>query len=213
VTQAGGRREQHKQHTRAALQAAADRLFIERGYQQTTVRDIAQACGVTERTFFRYFAAKEELALSSAMAWLGPVCEAIQSRPPAEDAVTAVQQVLIQTEAAMRASQAPTLLSLYADRAPAEFLGSVDAGRPRLLVLALERSLAVAIRVRLLIDGAPDDGLLDYRSSSLARTCVALMRSALLHDLQLRRSGAPDRPSLSELIDLAFDDLRRGWRP
>ena len=61
-----GRREAHKQATRQALQQAADRLFAEHGYGATTVRDIAEAAGVTERTFFRYFTGKEELIIEDA---------------------------------------------------------------------------------------------------------------------------------------------------
>jgi len=45
--------------TRARLQREALRLFAERGYDETTVADIAAAAGVTQMTFFRYFPAKE----------------------------------------------------------------------------------------------------------------------------------------------------------
>jgi AcrR family transcriptional regulator len=43
------------------LQMAAISLFLERGYEQTTVQDIAAATGLTERTFFRHFADKREV--------------------------------------------------------------------------------------------------------------------------------------------------------
>ena len=45
--------------TRARLQREALRLFAERGYDETTVADIAAAAGVTQMTFFRHFPAKE----------------------------------------------------------------------------------------------------------------------------------------------------------
>ncbi|HEY5137397.1 MAG TPA: TetR family transcriptional regulator [Candidatus Nanopelagicales bacterium] len=213
MTEPTGRREQHKRVTRAALHEAAQRLFAERGYQQTTVRDIAEAAGVTERTFFRYFGAKEELVLASAGDWLGPVSAAIRARPDDEDAVTAVQRVVLATEALMRASDGPTLLSLYADRVPAEFVRADGPREMRMRLLVLETALAPAIRERLLRDGVPDDDLLTFRSEALARTCVALVRTALLHDLALRRSGAADRPTLNELLDATFTDLHRSWRP
>jgi AcrR family transcriptional regulator len=47
--------------TRARLQAAALELFVDRGYDETTAGDIAEAAGVTERTFFRHFADKREV--------------------------------------------------------------------------------------------------------------------------------------------------------
>src|SRR5215204_5535843 len=45
--------------TRARLQREALRLFADRGYDETTIADIAAAAGVTQMTFFRYFPAKE----------------------------------------------------------------------------------------------------------------------------------------------------------
>jgi AcrR family transcriptional regulator len=56
------RRAQKKAEVREALVDAADRLFAERGFEATTVDDIAEAAGVSRRTFFRYFPAKEAIA-------------------------------------------------------------------------------------------------------------------------------------------------------
>src|ERR1700757_5435712 len=46
---------------RERLQAAALELFATRGFEQTTAAEIAQAVGLTERTFFRHFADKREV--------------------------------------------------------------------------------------------------------------------------------------------------------
>ena len=207
-----GRRERHKRATRQALQAAADRLFAERGYDATTVRDIADAAGVTERTFFRYFAAKEELAIPAAVASMRPFQAAIRARPPSEDAVTALHRAVIEMEAVMRASRGTTLLSLYSQNVPAQVLTRARPRRIQGQILAIETGLAPALRDRLLLDGHPDDELLDFRSLTLARICLALVRGALLQDLAQRKAGTPGLPTLSELLDLAFTDLARGWR-
>jgi len=48
-------------NARGRLEHAALELFIERGFEQTTVAEIARRAGLTERTFFRYFADKREV--------------------------------------------------------------------------------------------------------------------------------------------------------
>ncbi len=86
-------RERKKARTRRALQEAALRLFAERGYDATTTDDIAQAADVSPRTFFRYFATKEEV-----VEWddYDPIIEELlAARPPDEPPLTALRAVLL----------------------------------------------------------------------------------------------------------------------
>lgn len=62
------------------LLAALD-LFTERGFEQTTVADIAARAGVTERTFFRYFADKREVLFSGGEELQERVVAAIEAAP------------------------------------------------------------------------------------------------------------------------------------
>lgn len=71
--------------TKERLQAAALDLFVEHGFEQTTVEDIAQRVGVTERTFFRHFADKREVLFSGQhefeTAFVGGVVRAVDDDP------------------------------------------------------------------------------------------------------------------------------------
>jgi AcrR family transcriptional regulator len=88
---APGRRERKKQRTRDALIAAALELFAAKGYEHTAVREITDAVDVAERTFFRYFASKEDLALSFVRDGLTSFAQALAARPAEEEPLTAAR--------------------------------------------------------------------------------------------------------------------------
>ncbi|MEP9378007.1 helix-turn-helix domain-containing protein [Aquabacter sp. CN5-332] len=59
-----GLRDRKRRQTRARIQGAARALFLERGYEGTTVDEIAAAADISRRTFFHYFSSKEDLVHS-----------------------------------------------------------------------------------------------------------------------------------------------------
>jgi AcrR family transcriptional regulator len=85
------RRERKKRQTRDALVHAALTLFDAKGYEHTTVREITDAVDVSERTFFRYFASKEDLVLSFAREGTDALLRALAARPAAEEPLTALR--------------------------------------------------------------------------------------------------------------------------
>ena len=86
-----GRRQRKKQHTRDALIQAALELFAAKGYDGTAVREITDAVDVSERTFFRYFASKEDLVLSFVRDGAAAFARALADRPPQEAPLTAAR--------------------------------------------------------------------------------------------------------------------------
>src|SRR5580658_3183243 len=60
---AGGLRERKKRLMRQQLSDTATRMFMERGFDGVRVAEIAEACGVSEKTVFNYFPVKEALIL------------------------------------------------------------------------------------------------------------------------------------------------------
>ncbi|NGO73744.1 TetR family transcriptional regulator, partial [Streptomyces boncukensis] len=137
-----GRREQHKERTRQALQDAALRLFEEHGFEATTVRDIATAAGVAERTFFRYFPSKEDLVLTEVLALLPQLRRHILERPAEEPPFTAVRNALL----ALADARVTTLGNLFSD-APARFFTNPRPARP--VLVDFENGVARALRERL----------------------------------------------------------------
>ena len=86
-----GRRQRKKQLTRDALIEAAMDLFAAKGYDRTAVHEITDVVDVSERTFFRYFASKEDLVLSFVRDGAAVFAEALAARPPQEDPLTAAR--------------------------------------------------------------------------------------------------------------------------
>jgi AcrR family transcriptional regulator len=76
------------------LQQAALELYAERGFEPTAVADIAQRAGLTERTFFRYFADKREVLFLGSAALVEMFEEAIAKAPEALSAMDAVGEAL-----------------------------------------------------------------------------------------------------------------------
>jgi TetR/AcrR family transcriptional regulator, regulator of mycofactocin system len=89
-----GVREEKKRETRARLERAAFDLFAERGYDETTVDEVASRGGVSARTVFRYFPAKADLVFGDAAADLTTLRAHLAGQDQALPALAAIRIAL-----------------------------------------------------------------------------------------------------------------------
>ena len=87
-----GLRERKKQRTREQIIDAAMGLFAERGYQATTIADIAAAAEVAPRTFFSYFPSKEAVVFYNVDRELDGLAAVLRERLPGETAFDALRR-------------------------------------------------------------------------------------------------------------------------
>src|SRR5260370_8169799 len=128
---------------RGRLEQAALELFVERGFEQTTVAEIAQRAGLTERTFFRYFADKREVLFAGAGALQEFLVRAVAQAP---DSATPLDAIAGALEAA-----APLFAERgdYPRRRQAVIAANAELHERELIKLApLAAALAGALRER-----------------------------------------------------------------
>lgn len=92
--QRGGARALARQAMTAQVSAMAFDLFLERGYEGTTVDDICAVAGISRSTFFRYFASKEDALLGEVANSADELREALQGRPDDEAPWIALRRAL-----------------------------------------------------------------------------------------------------------------------
>jgi len=76
------RRERKKAETRARIVSSATALFLERGYDATTLRDITERADVAPRTFYLHFVSKADVALARYQDWLEDFLTGLETAPP-----------------------------------------------------------------------------------------------------------------------------------
>jgi AcrR family transcriptional regulator len=86
-----GLRERKKQRTREAIVAAALQLFEERGFDQTTIADIAEAADIAPRTFFGYFPSKEDVVFADFPETVAGLSARLDDRDEDQTAIDAIR--------------------------------------------------------------------------------------------------------------------------
>ncbi|MFE2551187.1 TetR/AcrR family transcriptional regulator [Streptomyces sp. NPDC059355] len=124
--------ERRRRETRVEIAETAAALFAERGYEATTVEDIAAAAGVSLRTFYRYCSSKEDALTPLVTSGVGQLVDALAAQPADEPLIAAVEGVFTTPMSERRLADAEP------GRALVRLMGGVPALRSRWLAAVQE---------------------------------------------------------------------------
>jgi len=176
-------------NARGRLAQAAMTLYVEQGFEQTTVAEIARQAGLTERTFFRHFADKREVLFYGMEMLRGLLTRAVAEAPASATAMDAVG-------AAFQAAAA--LLQENPERV--RLRDRIVSGHAELRERELIKLAAMASAVA---DALRDRGVPEPTASLAAETGVAVFKVAFA-----RWVSEPGQPDLPEIIRESMEELR-----
>lgn len=188
-------RERKKERTRQSLTAAAVRLFIERGYEATTVDDIAALVEVSPRTFFRYFPSKDDVIVDLLREGAVDLLEQLAGRPDEEPLPQALRAAAL-SWAHLTDDRARSLLQLSQVLSACPALRAHVDERRRCGAEQFARLVALRLGV---------DPLLDPRPMLIVTLVSAVMANAV--ERWSARGGADE---LATYVEEGFDLLEFG---
>lgn len=189
-----GLRERKKQKTKEAIHRAAMRLFAKRGYEETTVEQIAAAAEISPSTFFNYFPTKEDVVMLDIY---DPIAiQMIKERPKSETLGVTFRRVLEGLDAIFERDR-----ELVLERG--RIMLEVPELRGRLWD-ELERTQTFVIDLLAERTGRKPD---DFELRVTARVAIAALYEASLEWFRLK-----GRKSLVELANRALDVAESGGR-
>ncbi|MFD6530567.1 TetR family transcriptional regulator [Streptomyces sp. NPDC060184] len=205
-----GLRERKKQRTRDALLHAALELFTTQGYERTTVDGIVEAVDVSQRTFFRYFASKEDVVFATQDLVEARFLAELRQRPAQEPPLEAMRQATFRAwDALERSDPSSATVELHV-----RTFRMIES-QPTLLATHMRRCIAAEEEVASVIAGR--EGL-DLDADPRPRMAVAAFSGTMRVTGQLwGRSGDGTLASLRALaerhLDLLGPTLASDWRP
>lgn len=138
---APGLRQRKRQETRARLTRAAMALFLERGFEATTIDDIAAAADVSRRSFFHYFASKEDVVAAWQENAASALVAEVVARPADESMLTAAENAIAAAVRRIDPAEAAAMSRLKRDNPALQ-------ARDQLKYEKLERALADGLTQR-----------------------------------------------------------------
>src|SRR6266571_2323472 len=174
---------------RGRLEQAALALYGERGFEQTTVAEIARRAGLTERTFFRHFADKREVLFAGAGTLQEFLVSTVADAPDSVAPIDAVAAALGAAGALLQERRE------YARQRQAVIAANAELRERELIKLAsLASALAGALRRR---------GISDPAASLSAEAGIAVFKIAF--ERWINETSQPDLP---QLIRESLDELK-----
>ena len=138
---ATGLRERKRQQTRERLTRAAMALFLDRGFEATTLDDIAAAAEISRRSFFHYFASKEDVVFAWQEDSTSALVAAVASRPATESMLVAAENAIAAMVRQLEPGEAIAMAQLKRDNPALQ-------ARDQVKYEKLERALAEALGKR-----------------------------------------------------------------
>lgn len=178
-------------NARGRLEQAALELYAERGYDQTTVAEIAARAGLTERTFFRHFSDKREVLFAGGGALSELLAAAVAGAPASATPLEAVARAL---------DEVGSMLQEMRGRDFSRTRSDIIAANAELQERELSKlaswagTLAGALRER---------GVSDPAATLAAETGIAVFRVAFVRWVE-----GDDERGLPELIRDSLDELK-----
>jgi len=176
-------------NARGRLEQAAMKLYVERGFEQTTVADIAKQAGLSERTFFRHFADKREVLFWGSGALQELLVSSIASAPAEVSPIEAIAGALETAGALLQERRDGALLRQSVIAANAEL-----QERELIKLASLASALADALRQR---------GVRDPAASLCSETGIVVFKVAFG-----RWISETNPQSFPYLIRELFDELK-----
>ena len=138
---APGLRERKRQQTRERLTRAAMALFLERGFEATTLDDIAAAADISRRSFFHYFESKEDVVFAWQEEITAALIAAVAARPAGESMLATAENAIAAMARQLEPGEAIAMAQLKRDNPALQ-------ARDQVKYEKLERALAEALGKR-----------------------------------------------------------------
>jgi AcrR family transcriptional regulator len=190
-----GLRERKKQRTRELIADAALDLFAARGYQATTVAEIAAAADVSVRTVFTYFPTKEDILFSDHAVFRDRLAEALAMRKPRSSALDTLRDFVVENLSAIDESS----------RRRWEIVSQDE----QLLSLQRARQAELGDVIAAAVAGDLGDDADDFRLQLVTATVIAAVTAVYEHRAATRSRTASRAQALA-VIDEAIAFLRGG---